>query len=464
MRLCGKNLALAASVVTVLVWMALAPALDCQTQTTSLRASVRDSQGKPVAGATLRLEAKTGSNAVTAVTGENGSYEFVTLTPGVYSLRAETKGQGEATASSISLGPNQTKTVDLVLVAPAFYDSPQFTVSGVTDTTSLGGHGSDAVVRTRETLAKETAGLSNSGAANTASVDTEQALREEVQRTRKLLENNDTAELHHTLADLQEKLGDSLSAVREYQRAAELSPRERYLFDWGAELLLHHASEPAREVFTKANHLFPKSARILIGLGSSLLALGSYDEAAQRVCEASDLNPDDAAPYLFLGKMDEIGSLKSAALVAHLQRFVSLHPENAQGNYYYAVALWKRRSVQQGGKEFSQVESFLKKAVALDPHLGAAYLQLGILHAEKQDFVQAIADYQHAIAATPELEESHYRLAQAYRRTGENTKAKAEIETYERMSRDAAQQAAREHHEIQQFVYTLRDQPNPQTP
>jgi hypothetical protein len=53
------------------------------------------------------------------------------------------------------------------------------------------------------------------------------------------------------------KLGNPLEAVREYQRAAELDASEQYLFDWGTELLTHRALEPAAEVFTKGNRLFP---------------------------------------------------------------------------------------------------------------------------------------------------------------------------------------------------------------
>ena len=44
--------------------------------------------------------------------------------------------------------------------APQFYDEPQFTVAGVADATNLGGHGSDTVVRTKESLAKDTVSLS----------------------------------------------------------------------------------------------------------------------------------------------------------------------------------------------------------------------------------------------------------------------------------------------------------------
>jgi uncharacterized coiled-coil DUF342 family protein len=62
------------------------------------------------------------------------------------------------------------------------------------------------------------------------------------------------------------------------------------------------------------------------------------------------------------------------------------------------------------------------------------------------------------------MEESHYRLAQMYRQTGDADKARAEIEIYDRMTKESAQQAERERHEIRQFVYTLRDQPPAQQP
>ena len=52
-------------------------------------------------------------------------------------------------------GPLQTKpAADWLPKIFQFFDQPQFAVAGVTDTTNLGGHGSDTVVRTRETLAK----------------------------------------------------------------------------------------------------------------------------------------------------------------------------------------------------------------------------------------------------------------------------------------------------------------------
>lgn len=510
-------------------------------ESASLRGTIRDTRGEPVAGATVRLHVKDATLTHTAHTDPQGNYSFAELHGGVYVLQAAMGGYNDAEIPSLFLGANEAKNVDLALLpadtkapasqltarAPEFFDQPQFTVAGVTDTTSLGGHGSDTIVRTRETLAKETVSLGkgSTGAGTVAASEAEKSLRESAERdprsfeanhrlgkalaengkareaipyleraeelkpgdyenayvlalanahagnyerardeAQALLAHSANAELHHLLGDVQEKLGNSLAAVREYQRAAELDPREANLFDWGSELLLHHAPEPALQVFTTGNHLFPRSVRTLIGLGAAWFARGSYSQAVQRICEASDLNPSDSIPYLFLGKIQSSESAPSERIVEKLHRFVAQQPANAEANYYYAVSLWKLRKGPEDRATATQVESLLRSAIHLDPKFGAAYLQLGILHSEQKDYPRAISDYQQAIQADPHLEEAHYRLAQAYRQMGDAGKAEAELKIYDQIAEESAQQADRERHEIRQFVYTLRDQPPPQNP
>ncbi len=443
----------------------------------SLRGSVRDSQGKQVAGATIHLQLKDSTQTQTVHTDQEGKYVVAALSGGVYFLRAEMAGYSDAEIPALFIAPNEAKNIDLTLPAakaeshsvsarsPQFFDEPQFTVAGVTDTTSLGGHGSDTIVRARETIAKETVSLGKPPAGTAQTGDYEKERDHLLAR----LAHEDGAELHHLLADVQEKLGDSLDAVREYQRAAELDPSEPYLFDWGSELLLHHAQEPASEVFTRANRLFPRSGRMLIGLGAAWFARGSNEQAVQRICEASDLNPTDSMPYLFLGKIQSAETATSEQLVEKLHRFAILQPKNAEANYYYAVALWKRGKGSQDAANAAQIEALLRKAIRLDPKFGAAYLQLGVLHSEQRDYPQAISDYQQAIQANPhmtglQMEEAHFRLAQAYRQTGDAAKAESEIQARNQIDKELAKEAERERHEIRQFVYTLRDQPPPQAP
>jgi len=521
----------------------------------TLQGSVRDSKARPVAGATVYLQVKNGTGTVSAQSDAAGSYRFSGLREGIYILRVDAAGYSQATFGPCVVGPKEAKQLDLTLEsarssssqmasagkpgggAPEFFDEPQFTVAGVTDGTNLGGHGSNTIVRTKESLAKEIASLSVAGSKQlpgdlppSADLD-EGSLRKAAERapedfnanhrvgkvllangkaaealaylerasqlkpddyenayllalayadagqyqharsnaralltareeTRQGLAQRDQvqnqAELHHLLGDVEEKTGNPLEAVREYQRAAELEPSEPYLFDWGSELLLHRAIEPAIEVFGKGNRLFPRSARMLVGLGVAWYSNGSYDQAAQRLCEASDLNPGDPRAYVFLGKIQSVETTQSECSTERLARFVKLQPANAQANYYYAVNLWKRRKGPDDAESLAQVESLLKKSVALDSKLGAGYLQLGVLYSERKDFPRAVASFQEAINASPELEEAHYRLAQAYKRTGEKDEAERELQLYNQISKKKDEEVERERRESRQFVYTLR--------
>ena len=143
--------------------------------------------------------------------------------------------------------------------------------------------------------------------------------------------------------------------------------------------------------------------------------------------------------------------------VERLGRFARLQPENATANYYYAVALWKIRKGVEDTTTSVQVESLLNKAVLLDPKLGDAYLLLGILNSDRGDSPKAIANFQQATKADPQKEEPHYRLAQIYRRAGEKEKAQRELQIYEQLQKKKAEETERERHEIQQFVFGLRD-------
>ncbi len=231
---------------------------------------VRDSRGRPVANASVFLQLATGAQTPAELpqithTDSEGVYRFEALRKGGYMLRADMKGYAETTSGSVSLEQDETKKIDLILVpqkaqAPEFFDEPQFTVAGVTQASNSGGHGSDTVLRTSEALAKATVSLSKESNAPT-SLASESSLRDAVARN-----PNDPA-LHHQLGDAEEKLGNPLEAVREYQRAAELDPSEPNLFDWGTELLTHRALEPATEVFANGNRRFPKSVRMLVALG-----------------------------------------------------------------------------------------------------------------------------------------------------------------------------------------------------
>jgi len=197
---------------------------------------------------------------------------------------------------------------------------------------------------------------------------------------------------------------------------------------------------------------------MLVALGVADYACGAYDRAAQDLGSASDLAPGDETPYLFMGKMQSAESAPSQETLQRLARFQHLEPGNALANYYYAVSLAKRGQSAGGLDDVTsaQVETLLQKAIQIDSKLGAAHLQLGILYAQRGDYAHAILAYRKAIEVSPELEETHYRLAQAYRRTGHEADAQKELQIHEQLSKAAKEEAQQERKEIQQFVISLR--------
>lgn len=426
----------------------------------SITGKVCDADNRPLEKATVVLEGAASGESVSTSTDAQGQFRFAEVSPGMYRLRAKLLDFDDALEGPFPITEKQTKLLVLHLHKAnsahrddkaasdiPFSDETHFTVAGVTDTTSLGGHGSDPVRRNSDALSRDAAKLA-SPKDPTSSVVDEVRLREE-------LDKQDDADVRFQLAELEEKSGHSLEAVKDYQRAAEMKATEPHLFAWGAELLLHRAFDPAIEVFGKGHRLYPNSVRMRLGLGSAKYARGSSTEAMQIFIDACDVVPSGEAPYLFLGKVQKTESALPDGWTERLKRFVSLYPDNALAHYSYAVALVKKPS---NGEATSPAESQLKDAIRLDPYFGDAYLELGILASQRGDTSNAIVYLKQAITNTPFPDDAHYRLAQVYRRMGEAEKARKESELYKEMSEKKQQQVERERHELQQFVYTLREQ------
>lgn len=486
--------------------------------------TVRDAAGAPIANNSVYLEGRASTRTV--LTDSSGNYCFRSVPAGVYGIRsAINHSQGTLGLFVVPVVPNRQLGLTLlpqnqaqtthVSSEPEFFDKPQFEVAGVTDTTNLGGHGSDVAVRTTDTLAKQTSQLRNSSAAEPASTtrsavgdsageqdfesylssgkallsrdlpkqatdplekafqlnpkSTEAAfelahadlLSGRYQRARinllSLASRQESAPVVELLAETYERLNDPLAASRNYQRAAELQPSETNLFHWGSELLLHHAAEPAADVFTSGNRLFPHSTRMLIGLAVARYALGLHEEAVTSLCSASNLDPNDSQPYLFLGRIQATESVIAPCSIATLERFETLQPQNAFAKYYLAIALMKQAH-ETADPALTKAEDLLLKSVALQPKFDLGYLALGDLYSRRRQLAKAISALQKATAANPDSSEAHYRLSQLYRTTNHIHESNRELQEYKQLSAKSAEQLDKERHELPQLVYELQSQ------
>ena len=250
-----------------------------------------------------------------------------------------------------------------------------------------------------------------------------------------------------------------MAAVHEDEQAVRLDPSEQNYFAWGSELLLHRAVWQAAEIFRNGSQAHPHSARMLTALGAALFAAALYDQAAASLCAASDLNPSDPEPYSFMGRIEMASPKPLACIEPRLARFVQAQPENSLGNYFYAMAIWKRQEQPVDPKAEHQVEALLTKAVAIDPNCSDAHLQLGILYFSQHQPVKAIGFYTKAIQSNPQLGEAHYRLGVAYDRIGSPEKAAQEFKLHDEIEKRQAAAVEQQRREVKQFLVVLQGQP-----
>ena len=285
-------------------------------------------------------------------------------------------------------------------------------------------------------------------------------LTEARQLVQSLLRIKNTGELHNLLAQIEEKDGQFVAAANEFGTAAHMDPSEDNLFDWGSELLLHRTYEPAIEVFRQATRLYPNSPRLQIGLGMTLYSRGLYEEAVKALLTAADLNPSDPRCYLFLSRAYDSSPNQAEDVIQRFRRYAELEPNNALAQYYYAMSLWKGKRAEGSGLDLQQVESLLKKSIALNEKLPEAHVQLGNLYADQHEYAKSIPEYERALELNPNLPDAHYRLGTDYVHVGQKDRAQTEFDIYQKQRAQHLAEVDKERAEVRQFVISAKAAPS----
>jgi len=281
------------------------------------------------------------------------------------------------------------------------------------------------------------------------------------QQLNALIRIRDKAELHSLLGEVEEQAKNYMQSAAELETAAHMDPSEDNIFEWGTELLLHQTFEPALAVFQAGLARYPRSARLETGFGVAQYGLGHFEAGAQAFLDASDMNPADSRPLVFLGKAyDNLSPATEQQIVSRYKRLINSGRAEASIRYYYAMALWRQGADRPNPGQQALIESLLKAAVALDSRFSDARLQLGILFADQHKYEDAIAQYELALKIDPSVALLHYRLGQALARSGATARAQEEFAVFERLRTQQTEAADKRTAEIQQFVYTLRHSHN----
>jgi tetratricopeptide (TPR) repeat protein len=245
--------------------------------------------------------------------------------------------------------------------------------------------------------------------------------------------NADTFDL---LGTIEEKQGHSAEAEREFEQAARREPAsEDYRFNYGNALVQHGKVKEAITALRTAVSDIPKSAKLHIGLGSALYLSGDYGNAAQELLKAVSLEPNSATAYFLLGEAYDSAERLQPAIDDAFKAYLKTTPRDPWAFYHYATIQYQR-SKADGRNDYSEAATSLTQALRLNPKFAEAYAQLGLIALDQGHTQQAIGLLEKASSLDPTLASSHYRLGLAYRKLGNSTRAKQELDRFRALKSD----------------------------
>ena len=211
---------------------------DSNSGLTTIEGMVRDSGGNPVPEASVQLEKSGGLEQRETKADGRGRFVFSSLPAGSYIARAQKSGVAGRAVKSVVVSGGIGKHLELVMVSSAgrapdekqmtaqtmpLDNKTDFEVAGVTDWTAAGGHGSDANLRTSETLARDARALQNPhprGQSSSAPISSpsEEGLRSALAR------RPADFDLNHQLGELYFRSGRSREAIPLLEAAYRANP------------------------------------------------------------------------------------------------------------------------------------------------------------------------------------------------------------------------------------------------
>lgn len=145
---------------------------------------------------------------------------------------------------------------------------------------------------------------------------------------------------------------------------------------------------------------------------------GQQKQSAEELLEALKIYPRLLRALTYLGvTYGEAGNPRAGAQVLTLA--TELYPQDAGAHFNLGIAL--------GALGNDQEWEEYKRALAIDPDLVSAYLNLGAAYYAKARYDDAIAMYRRGIEANPLVASLHYSLAVALDQQGKTQEAQREM-------------------------------------
>jgi tetratricopeptide (TPR) repeat protein len=163
----------------------------------------------------------------------------------------------------------------------------------------------------------------------------------------------------------------------------------------------------------------------LNNIGVAFMEQFKHEDAMKQFKQALEGDPNFAVARINLA-LAYFYLNDSRAAVEEARAGVKLAPDSPYAHYALAAALRNEKLYDESLAEFNKV-------LSIDPRDSATNIQIGQLHAQKQQYPQAIAAFQRAIESEPYNATAVYSLAQALNRSGQPAESKKAFDRFQQL-------------------------------
>jgi tetratricopeptide (TPR) repeat protein len=212
------------------------------------------------------------------------------------------------------------------------------------------------------------------------------------------------------------------SAAVPYLRSAALDDRQNLQF----RLLLAHSCLSTRQfqcvldTYHEILRLNAESAEADMLAGEAMDEMQNPGGAIEQFRAAVKADPKEPNVHFGLGYLLWTQNQFEEA-AREFQAELANVPENAQALTFLADADMQTNHAAEAG-------TLIQKALKIDPRIGRAHLDLGILYADSGRNESAIRELKEAARLIPEDANPHWRLARIYQAMGNKTQANLEFQ------------------------------------
>ncbi len=256
-------------------------------------------------------------------------------------------------------------------------------------------------------------------------------------------------------------------AVPALKKAIALNPHElkAYISLSVADLEVGREEEAAA-VLQKADTLFPNNTEVFYNLGKTYTKLmgKSYEQMAMD-------DPDSYRFHQVLGDSYEVRRDYPNAQAEYIKALEKAPNPYIPGLHYSlgtsywlegkwepaveefklelaitpsdALTTWKLGDTLLFERNYEEARPYLLQAIKEDPNLGQADRDMGKLLIQTAHPEEALPYLKKVVQLAPQEASVHFLLAQVYRKTGNTTELRAELETFQKLKREEASRSVK---------------------